>query len=119
VPFYVVCYQVESKKRYLFLPPSEANSIGLSTKLKSALGRAKIKQLLVRRFDVITSLMDTIEVLSQQNAVFETEMREMGKSVDILNVSSMRESIKKGLEYITKEGWLSEKEYQALSQKIA
>jgi hypothetical protein len=118
VPFYVVCYQVESKKRYLLLPPSEANSIGLSTKLKSALGRAKIKQLLARRFDVITSLMDTIQVLAQQNAVFETEMREMGKSVDILNVSSMRESIKKGLEYITKEGWLSEKEYQALSQKI-
>jgi hypothetical protein len=119
VPFYVACYQVESKKRYLILPPSEANSIGLSTKLKSALGRAKIKQLLVRRFDVITSLMDTIEVLSQQNAVFETEMREMSQRTNMLSMSSMRESIKKGLEYITKEGWLSEKEYQNLSQKIA
>jgi len=119
VPFYVVCYQVESKKRYLFLPPSEANAIGLSTKLKGALGKAKIKQLLTRRFDAITSLMDTIEVLAQQNAVFETEMREMSQSTNILNMSSMRESIKKGLEYIQKEGWLSEKEYQDLSQKIA
>ena len=119
VPFYVACYQVESKKRYLFLPPSEANAIGLSTKLKSALGKARIKQLLTRRFDAITSLMDTIEVLAQQNAVFETEMREMSQSTNILNMSSMRESIKKGLEYIQKEGWLSEKEYQDLSQKIA
>ncbi len=118
VPFYVVCYQGESKKRYLFLPPSEASSIGISTKLKSALGKAKIKQLLVRRFDAITSLMDTIEVLAQQNAVFETEMREMSQNANILNMSSMRESIQKGLEYITNEGWLSEKEYQALSQKI-
>ena len=119
VPFYITCYQVESKKRYLILPPSEANAIGLSTKLKGALGRAKIKQLLVRRFDVITSLMDTIQVLAKQNAVFETEMREMGERTNILNMSSMRESIKKGLEYIRKEGWLSEKECQAFNQKIA
>jgi hypothetical protein len=119
VPFYVICYQVESKKRYQFLPPSEANTIGLSTRLKSALGRAKIKQLLVRRFEVITSLMDTIQVLNQQNAVFGTELREMGKRANMLNMGSMRGSIKKGLEAIRKEGWLSEKEHQALSQKIA
>jgi hypothetical protein len=119
VPFYVACYQVESKKRYLILPPSEANSIGLSTKLKGALGRAKIKQLLVPRFELITSLMDTIQVLAQQNAVFETEMRENGERTNILNTDSMRESIRKGLEYIRKEGWISEKEHQALSQKIA
>jgi DNA polymerase III alpha subunit (gram-positive type) len=118
VPFYVACYQVESKKRYLILPPSEANAIGLSTKLKGALGRAKIKQLLVPRFKVITSLMDTIQVLAQQNAVFETEMREMGGRTNILTLDSMSERIQKGLEYITKEGWLSEKEHQDLSQKI-
>ena len=118
VPFYVVCYQVESKKRYLILPPSEANTIGLSTKLKSALGKAKIKQLLVPRFEVITSLMDTILVLAQQNAVFETEMREQGERTNMLNSASMRESVRKGLEYIQKEGWISEKEHQVLSQKI-
>jgi len=118
VPFYAICYQVDSKKRYLFLPPSEANAVGLSTKLKSALGKAKIKQLLTRRFDIITSLMDTIEVLAQQNVIFEKEMREMSHRTDILNMRSMRESIKKGLEYINKEGWLSEKEYQDLSQRI-
>jgi len=118
VPFYVACYQVESKKRYMFLPPSEANAVGLSTKLKGAFGMAKIKQLLVPRFEVITSLMDTLQVLAQQNVVFETEMREMGKRTSILNTSSMRESIKKGLEYIRQEGWISEKEHQDLSQKI-
>jgi len=119
VPFYVVCYQLESKKRYLILPPSEANTIGLSTKLKSALGRAKIKQLLVPRFELITTLMDTIQVLTQQDAVFETEMRELGESTNILNTGSMRESIRKGLEYIRKEGWISEKEHQILNQIIA
>src|SRR4030043_35656 len=119
VPFYVVCYQLESKKRYLFLPPSKANTFGLSTKLKGALGRAKIKQLLVRRFEVIASLMDTIQVMAQQNAVFGTELKEIGERTNMLNLGSMRDSIKKGLTYITNEGWLSEKEHQALSQKIA
>ncbi len=118
VPFYVICYQVESKKRYLFLPPSEANSIGLYTKLKSALGRAKINQLLVPRFEVITSLMDTILVLAQQNAVFETEMREQGERTNILNRDSMCESIREGLEYIRNEGWISEKEHQSLNKLI-
>jgi hypothetical protein len=83
------------------------------------LGKAKIKQLLVPRFESITSLMDAIQVLAQQNAVFETEMREMGERTNILSTSSIRESIQKGLEYIKKEGWLSEKEHQELSQKIA
>jgi len=118
VPFYIAYYEVNSKKRYLILPPSEANTIGLSTKLKSALGKAKIKQLLVPRFESITTLMDAIQILAQQNAVFETEMREKGERTNILNTSSMRESIRKGLGYIRKEGWISEKEQQALSQKI-
>jgi uncharacterized protein YukE len=119
VPFYVACYEVDSKKRYLFLPPSEANAYGLTAKLKSALGRAKIKQLLVSRFELITSLMDTLQVLAQQNAVFETEMREVGAGKNILNNGPMRESIRKGLEYIMQEGWISEKEHQALIQIVS
>jgi hypothetical protein len=119
VPLYVACYQAELKKRYLILPPSEANAIGLSTKLKGALGRAKIRQLLALRFDALTPLMDTIQVLSQQSAVFEHEMREKGEKTDTLTMSSLRERIKKGLEDLKREGWFSDKEYQAFSQKIA
>ena len=118
VPFYVACYEADSKKRYLFLPPSEANTFGLSTKLKSAFGKSKIKQLLVPRFELINSLTDTLQVLVHQNAVFETEMREMGEKTSILSRSPTLESIRKGLGYIRKEGWISEKEHQDLSQRI-
>ncbi|MGW8289466.1 MAG: hypothetical protein ACWGNP_04260, partial [Candidatus Bathyarchaeia archaeon] len=119
VPFYVACYEVDSKKRYMFLPPSEVNAYGISAKLKSALGRAKIKHLLVSRFELIDSLVDTLQVLTQQSAVFETEIREMGVRKNMLNNGSTRESIRKGLEYITQEGWISEKEHQALSQIVS
>jgi len=119
VPFYVICYKTESKKRYLLLPPSKANSIGLFTKLKGAFGRARIRKLLVRRFEFITSLMDNINVLAQQNAVFESKMRELGERTDILKMDSLRKSIMGGLDSINKEGWLSEKEHQILQQEIA
>jgi uncharacterized protein YukE len=119
IPFYVACYEVDSKKRYMFLPPSEANAYGLTAKIKSALGRAKIKQLLVSRFELITSLMDTLQVLAQQSAVFETEIREIGAGKNILNNGPTRESIRKGLEYIMQEGWISEKEHQALIQMVS
>ena len=102
----------------MLLPPSEANAIRFSTKLKSALGRARIKQLLSLRFDALIQLSDAIQVLAQQNAVFESEMREKGEKTNMLTTSSVRESIKKGLASLKLEGWFSDKEYQALSQKI-
>ena len=58
-------------------------------------------------------------MLAQQNAVFGTEMIEMGERTNIIDRSSMRESIKKGLDYIKKEGWLSEKEHKAFIQKTS
>ncbi|MEM2107980.1 MAG: hypothetical protein QXL10_01685 [Candidatus Bathyarchaeia archaeon] len=119
VPFYVACYQAESAKRYLFLPPSKVNAFGFSTRIKGALGKTKIKQLLTPRFEVVTSLMDTLQVLAYQNAAFEAELRELCESLNMLKQDAMRESIKRGLDALQKEGWLSEKEQQALSQKIA
>jgi len=119
VPFYLACYQVDSKKRYLILPPSEACTIGLSTKLKGALGMARIKQLLVPRFKTIAALTDAMQQLIQQNAMFETEIKEVGEKTNRLHVSSVREEIKKGLVYLKNEGWLSDKDYEAINQKIA
>ena len=118
IPFYTVLFNMESKKRYRFYPPSKANNVSLSAKLKGALGRAKIKQLLVPRFDAISSFMDTLQVLVQQNTVFETEMREMGEKANILSMASMPERIRKGLEHLKGEGWISEKEHQILAERI-
>ncbi len=119
VPFYVACYEVNSKKRYLFLPPSHVNAFGLSTKLKSALGKARIKQLLIPRFELANLLMDTLQVLAVQNAVFEKEIREMGEKANILNKNGQLESIRNGLEHIKEEGWISEKEQHDLGQRLA
>jgi hypothetical protein len=51
--------------------------------------------------------------------MFETEIKESGEKNNRLHVSSVREEMKKGLAYLRNEGWLSDKDYEAINQKIA
>jgi DNA repair exonuclease SbcCD ATPase subunit len=116
VPFYMACYQAELKKRYVLFSPSVASSIGFTTKLRGALGKAKVKQLLAPRFKSITSFLNKFPALIERNAVFEREINESGEKADMLKASSIREQIKSGLERLRGEGWLSEKEYEAFAE---
>lgn len=119
MPFYLACYEAEMKKRYVVFPPSTANSIGFTTKLKGALGKAKVKHLLVPRFKAITSLLEGLSVLAEKNAAFAREIFEAGEKADLLKSKSKRKSIENGLEKLKVEGWLSDKEFEAFSQKTA
>jgi hypothetical protein len=119
MPFYLACYEAEMKKRYVVFPPSIANSIGFTTKLKGALGKAKVKHLLVPRFKAITSLLEGLPVLTEKNAAFAREIFEAGGKADILKSKSKWKSVENGLEKLKAEGWLSDKEFEALSQKTA
>lgn len=119
VPFYLVCYRADSEKRYKILLPSVVNTVGLSTKLKGALGRTKIRGLLVPRFRALTSLRDIIQVLTQQSAVLETEVTELGEKANIFATGPMREEISKGLAHLRNEGWFSDKEYNTVRHKLA
>jgi hypothetical protein len=114
VPFYVVCYDSGTRKRYLTLPPSLVGTIGISTRLKGALGRARIKSFLVPRFREITSLAETIQRQIQENTMFETELRELGAENNVLAMGSTRDEIGKGLLNLKEQGWLSDKDYGAI-----
>ncbi|MEM2912076.1 MAG: hypothetical protein QW146_06195 [Candidatus Bathyarchaeia archaeon] len=118
IPFYMACYQFETKKRYIVFPPSVANSMGFIAKLKGALGKAKVKQLLVPRFKAVTSLLEGLLGLIERDAAFAREIYEAGEKANILKGASALEEIKKGLEKLKSEGWLSEKEYAAFGQKL-
>jgi hypothetical protein len=118
VPFYVACFLAESKKRYMILPPSVVSTVGVFTMLKGALGMAKIKSLLVSRFKNITDLVDSLQTFAQQNAAFEAELNELGARNNMLSVAEVRDEIKKGLDSLKSEGWLSDKEFDAIVQRI-
>jgi DNA repair exonuclease SbcCD ATPase subunit len=118
VPFYLACYQSESKRRYFLFPPSVASTVGLATKLKGALGRAKIKDFLNPRFRNLTQLLYQFPTLLEQNAVLEREIVENGTRVDLLKSKAALESVKSGLDQLKMEGWFSEKEYEAFKQML-
>jgi hypothetical protein len=118
IPFYLVCYRVNSKKQYSVFPASLANSMSFAVKLKT-LGRAKIRQLLVQRSKAITSLIKKFPTIIGLNAVFEREINEAGAKVNILQIENLRESVISGLEKLKEEGWLSEEEHETFSQTIA
>ncbi len=118
MPFYVICYRVDSKKQYDVFPPSVANSMSFAVKIKT-LGRAKIKQLFVQRSKAITSLIKKLPTMIEQNAVFEREINEAGAKANILGIQNLRESVKNGFEKLKEEGWLSEEEHETFSQALA
>jgi len=118
IPFYLACYQFETKKRYMVFPPSVANSMSFIAKLKGALGKAKVKQLLVPRFKAVTSLLEGLPALIERDAAFAREIYEAGDKANLLKGASAREEIKNGLEKLKFEGWLSEKEFANFSQKL-
>lgn len=119
MPFYLVCYQAEMKKRYVVFPPMAANNIGFSAKIKSALGKAKVKQLLTPRFKTISSLLEKLPMTIEKDAALAREVHEIGDRANMLKANSTKKSIIKGLEKLREEGWLSEKEHETLNQKLA
>jgi chemotaxis protein histidine kinase CheA len=119
MPFYVVCYQRESNKRYIIIPPSVVSTVGIFTKLKGALGMSKIKRLLTPRFKTVASFLDSINVLALQDGIFETELNELGAKNNLLADAEVRKEIKVGLSCLKSEGWLSDKEFELIDQRIS
>jgi hypothetical protein len=116
MPFYLVCFQSASRKRYMVIPPSTVNSVKLLVKLKGALGKARIKQLFNPRSPAIGSFLSKFPSLMEKNAVFERETNEAGEKTDLLKASVAREQIESGLRQLRAEGWFSDKEYEAFSK---
>ncbi len=114
MPFYVVSYEKETKIRYLIVPPSSMSAIDISTKLKAALGRARIKSFLAPRFEELTSLAENLQRQSRENSVFAAELKQLGAMNNILATSWICDEIDKGLLGLKEQGWLNNKEYGAV-----
>jgi hypothetical protein len=119
MPFYLVCYQSETRKRYVCFPPSIVNKVGLGVKFKGAFGKAKIKQLLQPRSPKLASLLNKFPLIMEQNAVFNRDMNEACNKANLLQKNNILELIKQGLETLKEEGWVSERECQTFIEILA
>ena len=115
VPFYAACYHAGSNRRFIYLPPSQANAEGFAAKLKGALGRSRIKQLLFPRFEAISALIGNVEALAKRDAFLEGQIMELGERNNLLSTHLARGKIAEGLLRLRSGGWLSDKEYQMVS----
>ncbi|NIO36758.1 hypothetical protein GTO27_03540 [Candidatus Bathyarchaeota archaeon] len=117
IPFYLAAFQSSSGTRYATFAPSMVNTIGLSVKLKGALRKPKVKQLLQSRSQEMTSFLNKFPSLMNRTVVFNREMNEACSRANTLSKDSLG-SIRIGLENLKEEGWLSEKEYESLIQEL-
>jgi hypothetical protein len=115
---YFVCYETEVGKRYVVYPPSYVGSMGIKTKLKGVFGAGKMKSFLQPRSQSISTLLDRLVDLTQENPVFEKEITEAGTEANILRTTEQKVGIKKGLTELKEEGWISDSEYQFLNEQI-
>jgi hypothetical protein len=118
VPFYVACYEVGLTRRYLIVPPSTVGDADFSSKLKSTLGISKSKNLLVPRFKAIGALIGKVQALTKQNMVFESQLASLAQRNNLLSNVGFRENVEKGLGYLKREGWLSDKQQLTLSSRL-
>ncbi|HUK85160.1 MAG TPA: hypothetical protein VLU95_04790 [Candidatus Acidoferrum sp.] len=118
VPFYVICYQSGSSRRYNFLAPSVTNVSSFSGKLRSAFGISKIKERFIPRFQTINASIDKTQVLIKQDTFLENQIIELGEKNNLLNTDMARNNIGKGLINLKDDGWISDREYQSLSSSL-
>ena len=118
VPFYVACYEAGASRRYLFISPATISGVDFSDKLKSAFGMSKIKDRLNPRFKSTTNLINNVKALTKQNTVFENQLNDLSQKNNLLKNGLFMEKVAAGLDYMKKEGWLSDKEQQTLSCRL-
>lgn len=118
IPFYLARYETGDKKRYVVYPPSTVGDMGLMTKMKGAMGAAKMKALLQSRSKAMTTFLNQLAVLIGKNPMLEKELTEVGIRDSILLKKQLRRSVKKGLKELENENWMSENELQTFSRLL-
>jgi hypothetical protein len=118
VPFYLACFQAEAERRYVVYPPSVAGTVGVLTKLKGALGISKIKSLFQQRSKAVAKILDQVVTVIERDPVFKRDLQDVGVKANILQSEENREMVKRGLEELRREEWISENEFQTLSQSL-
>jgi len=119
VPFYLVCFQAEAERRYMVYPPSIAGTLGVLTKFKGIFGASKIKSLFQQRSKAVANILNQVITVIEHDPVFKRDLHEAGVKANILQREETREMLKRGLEELRREEWISENEFQTFTSLLA
>jgi hypothetical protein len=118
LPFFLVCYRRELKKRYVAIAPSVVNSMRGVTRIRGALKSFKVGMLLNESSIPITKLVNRVVSLIEQNPMLEERVTNACLKTNILRSKKLRKSLVKGLEMLSMEDWLSESELKFLNERL-
>lgn len=118
VPFYLIYYMVDSKRRFSYVSPSYVNSRDISTRLK-AIGRKQISQILQPRSQKIVSILNKLMVLLGENVPFSHEISQACNKVSLLRSIEAIDEVKFGLMNLKDAGWLSESELYSFDNSLS
>jgi len=118
MPFFLVCYSRDLKKRYVTFPPSIANTMNGVSKIKSALRPYPVRSMLQEYSLPIANLLDEVIDSIQQNPMLEDRILKMCMKSNLLRQKVLRRDIEKGLKELAGEGWLSREELQTLTSRL-
>jgi len=118
VPFYLSCLQAGVQRRYVVYPPSIAGSMRAITKFKGMLGVSKLRSLFQQRSKAVTNILNQLIILIERDPVFKRDLHDAGDHSNILQKAESRERIRKGLEDLRNEEWISTNEVQALTASL-
>lgn len=118
MPFYLVRYEMEARKRYAIYPPSIVGDMGIMTKMKGVLGAAKMKEFLQPRSKAITAFLDQFVTLIQTNPMFEKDVTDAGIQDSVLRIKTLRMGVKRGLKELENEEWMSQNELQTIAKLL-
>lgn len=118
VPFYLVRYERDDRRRYVVYPPSIVGDMGTLTKMAGALGAAKMKALLKSRSKAMTTFLNRLVALIEKNPMLEKKVTEAGIKSSVLSTRKLRMGVKKGLKMLENEDWMSEDELESFSELL-
>lgn len=118
MPFYLIYYMLDNNRRFSFVSPSIVSNRDISSRLKG-IGKKKITQILQPRSQKIISVLNKFMVLLNENVAFSHEITQACSKVALLRSTGTIEELKKGLEDLKNEGWLSESELESFKQALS
>jgi len=115
LPFYLSCFEAEGQRKYVVYPPSIVGSMKVMTKFKGILGVSKVRSLFQQRSKAVTNVLNQLITLIERDPVFKRDLHDAGVHINILQTVDSCERIRKGLEDLRNEEWISANEVQTLS----
>lgn len=114
LPFYIVCFKAGTQRRYAVYSPCVAGNMKTLTRFKSIWGVSKVKSLFQPRSKALNGFLNQMIAATERDPVFMRELHEAGMGGSILRTVDSREKIRRGLEGLRNEEWISASDIQAL-----